>query len=548
MAQEIRPYKETPQRNRFLTNLSGIGNNSNNMIGAGIFSTPGLVLSSAGSPGMALIYWILGAFVSLFGSLSYAELGSSIRDGGGEVVYLRESFRNPRALFTSAIRPGAMAAEANIVAQYIIYSFTANDPCDASDNLHPEWNLKSYEFWRIRTISAAILVIMAYNMLPSKWANRINQALAIIKILTLTTVALIGFIYMKRSIVNWGNDNWKNYFKNSRFTLKSFISSMLPVLFTYSGWNNLNFMVDELVPEASLTLSNILSVVLVSILYILVNIAYTIVPYNLAVQSGSGLSEIIGGQLASAIGGQTAARILAFFIACSAFGALGVVFSTGARIIVAAAHREYIPWFSPWLRQWNTRTDTPVNAMAAQAIWCLLITLCSPTSDPFKFLVSVSEHSSFAYLGLTVFGLVLLQRRGVIEQRLIPRFIPIIFALFAALIFIGSFVSDETTQNQEQNHTNFTLLINGDERICDSHYTKTTYPYYLPYLTSIIVALIGAIFWYFSPVGVKIIFQPNISNHVSSVYDERYESFVYNEKHESEPHPIASGSGSQPSA
>ncbi|KAG9298113.1 hypothetical protein G9A89_000806 [Geosiphon pyriformis] len=51
MAHEIHPYNEIPQRNRFLTTLSGIGNNSNNMIGAGIFSTPGLVLSSVNKRG-----------------------------------------------------------------------------------------------------------------------------------------------------------------------------------------------------------------------------------------------------------------------------------------------------------------------------------------------------------------------------------------------------------------------------------------------------------------------------------------------------------------
>ncbi|KAG9306471.1 hypothetical protein G9A89_003581 [Geosiphon pyriformis] len=495
------------QRNRFLTTLSGIGNNCNNMIGVGIFSTPGLVLSSAGSPGMALVYWIIGAFMSLFGSLSYAELGSSIKDGGGEVVYLKRSFPYPHALFSYmfsfsiivAIRPGTIVAEANIFTQSISYAFTAYNPCDDSDSLHPEWNLKSYEFWRIRIISvAAILGITAYQILSKKWANRINQTLAIIKILTLFTIALIGFIYMKRSIHDWGNNNWKNYFKNSKLTPGSFISSILPVLFTYSGWNNLNFTLDELHPEASLTLSNISSVVIVSILYILANIGYTMVPYDLAVQSGSGLNEIIGVQLALSVGGQNAARILAFFIACSAFGALAVVFSTGARIIVAAANQEYIPLFSPCLRKLNKRTDTPVNALLAQAIWCLLIALCSPTRDCFKFLVFVTEHSSWFYLGLTVFGLLLLRRRGEIERQFLPTAIPIIFALFAAWIFFGSFIPDETSQNQKQNNTNFTIIIKGLQKTCElPHEANTTYHYYLPYLTSVIVTLVGVIFWYF---------------------------------------------------
>lgn len=39
------------------------------MIGSGIFSTPGSVLKEVGSPGVAMILWVLGGLVSLAGTL-----------------------------------------------------------------------------------------------------------------------------------------------------------------------------------------------------------------------------------------------------------------------------------------------------------------------------------------------------------------------------------------------------------------------------------------------------------------------------------------------
>src|SRR5256885_10197126 len=62
------------------------------VIGSGIFLTPGAVVRSAGSGGIALLAWIVGGVLSLLGALTFAELGASTPDSGGLYTYVRDAF------------------------------------------------------------------------------------------------------------------------------------------------------------------------------------------------------------------------------------------------------------------------------------------------------------------------------------------------------------------------------------------------------------------------------------------------------------------------
>src|SRR5438093_5418617 len=63
-----------------------------NMIGVGIFVTPGSVAARLPSSGLIFLVWILGAFLAICGALSYAELGASYPKAGGNYVFLREAY------------------------------------------------------------------------------------------------------------------------------------------------------------------------------------------------------------------------------------------------------------------------------------------------------------------------------------------------------------------------------------------------------------------------------------------------------------------------
>ena len=63
-----------------------------NVIGAGIYTTPGFLARDLGSPFAVLAIWVLGAILALAGALSYSELGAAFPEAGAEYVYLREAF------------------------------------------------------------------------------------------------------------------------------------------------------------------------------------------------------------------------------------------------------------------------------------------------------------------------------------------------------------------------------------------------------------------------------------------------------------------------
>ncbi|MBW1717925.1 MAG: amino acid permease, partial [Deltaproteobacteria bacterium] len=63
-----------------------------NMIGAGIFTTSGIMAGQLPSSGWILICWFLGGLIALAGALSYAELATRMPKVGGEYVYLKKIY------------------------------------------------------------------------------------------------------------------------------------------------------------------------------------------------------------------------------------------------------------------------------------------------------------------------------------------------------------------------------------------------------------------------------------------------------------------------
>jgi len=60
-------------------------------IGSGIFITPSDVASYLQVPIYILLVWLAGGIVSMFGALSFSELGGMYPKSGGVYVYLKEA-------------------------------------------------------------------------------------------------------------------------------------------------------------------------------------------------------------------------------------------------------------------------------------------------------------------------------------------------------------------------------------------------------------------------------------------------------------------------
>ena len=66
-----------------------------NIIGAGIFTTSGILMGNLGNVGYLLMLWFAGGIVALCGALSYSELGIAMPRAGGEYTFLSQLFGPP---------------------------------------------------------------------------------------------------------------------------------------------------------------------------------------------------------------------------------------------------------------------------------------------------------------------------------------------------------------------------------------------------------------------------------------------------------------------
>ncbi|CAG8646240.1 3634_t:CDS:2 [Rhizophagus irregularis] len=230
------------------------------------------------------------------------------------------------------------------------------------------------------------------------------------------------------------NENWKKPLDDNSINtaVNSYPIAIIQILFSYNGWNTLNYSLDEFRnPEVKLKLSNISSIVIVTILYLLANVAFiTALPSDVITKTEH-FNETITADFFKSIffDSNVAARVLSLFVVLSAVGTAATSVWSGSRVIVSAAKSNFFPIFSPQLVKWREReinqqgqrgenmryTEyTPVNALLAQLVWCIFIILIVGGSiqvDSFVLFTSIATFSVWIFYIVTSLGLVKTRKR-----------------------------------------------------------------------------------------------------------------------------------------
>lgn len=133
-----------PSLKKEITLSSGVAIIVGQIIGSGIFVTPKSILQYAGSFGLSVVMWILGALVAMAGGLCYIELGLLVKGGGGESSYLVEAYSFKKRskwtkLFGSmlgflfvwsnvcVLRPASLGVQSLTCARYLTRPFYGNN-------------------------------------------------------------------------------------------------------------------------------------------------------------------------------------------------------------------------------------------------------------------------------------------------------------------------------------------------------------------------------------------------------------------------------------
>uniref|UniRef100_A0A3P8X8V7 Cystine/glutamate transporter n=1 Tax=Esox lucius TaxID=8010 RepID=A0A3P8X8V7_ESOLU len=245
-----------------VTLLRGISIIIGTIIGAGIFISPKGILKHSGSVGMSLVVWIACGVLSLFGALSYAELGTSIKKSGGHYTYIKEAF-GPQMAFIRlwadliAIRPAGLAVISLAFGQYILEPLFM--PCGV-----PELAIKL-------TTSVGITSVMYLNSMSTSWTNRIQIFLTFSKLLAILIIIVPG-LYM---LFKGETKNFDNAFEISNVQLSGLPLAFYSGMYAYAGWFYLNFVTEEVDnPERTVPLAICISMAIVTSCYVLTNVAY----------------------------------------------------------------------------------------------------------------------------------------------------------------------------------------------------------------------------------------------------------------------------------
>ena len=407
--------------------LNGCGIIIGNIVGSGIFISPTGVLKNCGSVGMSLVFWTACGLYSILGALCYAELGTTIKASGGEYAYIYEAF-GPLMAFMQmwvtvvVIRPAAQAIVALTFAQYLVQPF--------QDLMGGSCTEEDTKLAVLCLAFVCIFLITFINCVSIKVSTWINDIFMIAKVLSLILIIVAGLYHM---IFKGQTQNYEGAFEGTitdPFTLSmAFYSGM----FAYAGWNYLNFMTDEIVnPNRNLPLAIIISLPLVTVIYVLANVAY------FAAMSSEELktSTAVGIDFADKFLG-VIAPIMPLLVACSTFSAVNGSIMTGSRLTFVGAKKRQMPQF---LAMVNTDFMTPIPSVILTGFITCLMALPDDIG-------SVLNYFSFVFyftIELAILVLIYLRfTRPELERPIkFPIVMPILFVIICSAVLLLSIKAD----------------------------------------------------------------------------------------------------------
>ncbi|KAI4472798.1 hypothetical protein M0802_016499 [Mischocyttarus mexicanus] len=384
------------------------------IFGSGIFVSPKGVIQEVGSVGISLIIWVLCGLLSMIGALCYAELGTSIPRSGGDYAYIHEAFGAlPSFLYLWAANlifvPTTNAIMALTFAKYVLQPFFPN--CSTPDD-------------GIRLIAAVTICLLTFvNCYDVKETTKMQNIFMFAKIAALVIIIIAGITWLCMG----HTENFENSFENSNTDPGKIAVAFYSGIFSYSGWNYLNFMTEELKnPYVNLPRAIYISLPIVTLIYVLANVAYLSVLTPTAMIASDAIAVSLGDNLLGVM-----AWTIPVMVAISAFGGLSVHIMTSSRMCFVGARNGHFP---SMLSHINVSRFTPTPALVFLCILSLIM-LC--TSDIFVLITYCSIVESF-FIMLSVAGILWLRykRPNMTRPIKVPLWIPVTFVALCAFLVL----------------------------------------------------------------------------------------------------------------
>ena len=399
------------------------------IVGSGIFINPYIVAGRLDSPSLVLTAWGTGGAIALVGALAYAELGSIFPRVGGQYAYLRDGL-HPLAGFLygwallGVIESGAIAAVAIAFATYTLRLI-------GQPSLSP-----------IPLAISALVVLSIINFLGVKPGSRLLNVLVILKVAALAV--LIAFGFLAPAHLHWWSDARVSTGAGGS-AMVAFGAALVPILFAYGGWQNANYVAEEIeAPARNLPISRIGGTMTVVAIYVLVNVVY------LRALGLDGLASTTtpAADAARRMFGALGDRFVTAAIAVSTFGFLDLAILAPTRVYYAMA-RDGL--FVPALATLHPTFGTPAVAIAVQTTWSCILAF----SGSYGQLLNYVVFADWIFFGLTVATLFVFRRTLPLTQRAGRSFttpgyplLPALFVMVAAAVVLSVVSADPVSASR----------------------------------------------------------------------------------------------------
>jgi len=359
------------------------------MIGSGIFLSPAGILQKAESVGASLCIWGACGLLATLSALSYIELGLMIKKSGGEYQYLTAAYGKLLAFlyaWTSVVvsKPSSFAIIAVGFAEYVTAPFYPG--CAAPQTLQ-------------KFASAfCIIMITTINCFSVKVSNGVQIFFTAAKLAIIIAIFMAGIVLL----VDGKTQNLNNAFEGSASSFSAIAVAFYSGLWSYDGWNQLNFITEELQnPVRNFPLVVLVGIPLTTVFYILVNIAYFTVMTPAEVLASPAVAITFGDRVFGSW-----SFLVPIAVACSTFGAANGSAFTAGRLTYAAARNGHMLQICSYI---SVERLTPSPALIINAAVALLMIV--PDSSNFSTLIDYFTFASWIFYGATFLSIPILRYR-----------------------------------------------------------------------------------------------------------------------------------------
>jgi basic amino acid/polyamine antiporter, APA family len=387
------------------------------VIGSGIFLLPSFVAAQLHSLGAVLLVWLVGGFLSLFGALSLAELGSIYPGTGGLCTYLRHVY-GPLPAFLYAWALLLMIHTGSIAALAVAFGIYAGQVLPLSMVAQKGLSV------------ALILGLTLVSCLGIRGGKFVQNLIAVAKVSGLAGIILLLGAKGSRPI---------HFFEAPvsapSFSIAGFGIALVAVLWAYEGWHVLSFVAGEMKkPKRDLPRSLFCGSAIVMLIYLAANLGYYHTLSGAEIRGSNAVAALAVGKLLGPIG----ANSISILIVVSILGSINGLILSGPRVSFAMARERIFPAVFGRL---SARYRTPMVALAVQGVWAGILA----ASGSYQQLFTDVIFTAWIFYGLAVAGVLVLRRSQpqVTRSFSVPGYpwLSLLFCLAATAVLLSAFIA-----------------------------------------------------------------------------------------------------------